>query len=235
MITPKIEKKTWFCGFKALKIRFLIDFLTVKAMVTPFGQIWSDHQLSWLSILWRPNLEATWCTETTFWMVWRASETTLLPPNLAFFMISLCLTAMVTLLALIWSDDQPKLASRLVVANPGGHLIAPNYSPNGLESPRKIKLASKSGIFLNISRFTIYGDLVQFHIKCWFFWLELFSLVYFRQITSWSLLITPKNEPNFGFVPLNRQFLVIVIHVHKKTWWFVFRQYLHQIFTTFKK
>ena len=108
MITPKIEKKTWFCGFKALKIRFLIDFLTVKAMVTPFGQIWSDHQLSWLSILWRPNLEATWCTETTFWMVWRASETTLLPPNLAFFMISLCLTAMVTLLALIWSDDQPR-------------------------------------------------------------------------------------------------------------------------------
>jgi len=131
-----------------------------------------------------------------------------------------------------WSAQ---MASRLVVANPGGHLIAPNYSPNGLESPRKIKLASKSGIFLNISRFTIYGDLVQFHIKCWFFWLELFSLVYFRQITSWSLLITPKNEPNFGFVPLNRQFLVIVIHVHKKTWWFVFRQYLHQIFTTFKK
>jgi len=58
------------------------------------------------------------------------------------------------------------MASRLVVANPGGHLIAPNYSPNGLESPRKNKLASKSGIFLNISRFTIYGDLVQFNIKC---------------------------------------------------------------------
>jgi len=33
-----------------------------------------------------------------------------------------------------WSAQ---MASRLVVANPGGHLIALNYSPNGLESPRK--------------------------------------------------------------------------------------------------
>ena len=95
-----------------------------------------------------------------------------------------------------WSAQ---MASRLVVANPGGHLIAPNYSPNGLESPRKNKLASKSGIFLNISRFSMYGDLVQFNVKCWLFWLELFIWVYFRQIWSWSLLITPKNEHKLWF------------------------------------
>ena len=58
------------------------------------------------------------------------------------------------------------MASRLVVANPGGHFIAPNYSLNGLESPIKNKLASKSDIFLDISRFSIYVDLVQFNIKC---------------------------------------------------------------------
>ena len=57
------------------------------------------------------------------------------------------------------------MASRLVVANPGGHLIAPNYSPNGLESPRNNKFAFKSGILLNISMFSIYGDLVQFNMK----------------------------------------------------------------------
>ena len=167
-------------------------------MVTPFGQIWSDHQLSWLSILWRPNLEATWCTETTFWMVWRASETTLLPPNLAFFMISLCLTAMVTLLALIWSDDQPRWP-------PG--LLWPTLEDIWLPQTTLQmvwRAQEKTNWHPNQAYFLIFLGLASMvtlskNIKCWFFWLELFIWVYFRQISSWSLLITPKSEHKLWF------------------------------------